>query len=761
MDFDKPIGVSPQFSSYVLDERRVLLLSEQRSFRLNGKLYVALLPLLDGRSTGEAVVAAFDGRVDAARLRSVLEDMFGKGYITQLDGKAPRDRQALWAELGLVPTDAEDGLARLSIAVEAVPGAGVAAESAEALAAAVRAAGLPVTTAGKPDLTVVVVDDYLHGDLESLNRRMRREGRDWALFKPGGSTPLLGPVFRANAAPCWACLSKCMIENRPGDGAVAAPGAATRPARGGSPATRGLAVHFAAFELARAAADKGLGSLERSIIAFDLNSRVCHEHFVRPDANCVVCGPQLDASAVLERARQPIVLKPHPVMTPVDGGWRSVSASEVARRLERYVSPLTGIIAGVDDVSLGEGLPVVRARQAVASQVNPRSNRRFGRPNGAAGKGASNIQAKVSCLAEAMERYLCCYTGHEPRRRAPWAELAEHAPHPALLTNFSERQYDGREQWNAINGGFNWVAERFDESRAIEWTPAWSLTHAEPRWLPTRFCYFEYADHAPGDDGDNVFCKPDSNGCASGSTFEEAVLQGLLELVERDSCAMWWYNRVRRPAFDLRTFDSAILRRLERFCADRRRGLTVLDATTDLGIPVAIALSWSLETGNSIALGLGAHLDVGVAIDRALAEVVQMMALDKAIEAMDGDVPTGMAPDELVLIDWIRNKSLETQPYCVPSGTVAIDSYAVPCVEDLKQAVELGMRAVSDRGHDMIVLDHARADVDFATARVVVPGLRHFWARFREGRLDTVPVDLGWLPQKVAEDQLNPIPFFL
>jgi hypothetical protein len=45
--------------------------------------------------------------------------------------------------------------------------------------------------------------------------------------------------------------------------------------------------------------------------------------------------------------------------------------------------------------------------------------------------------------------------------------------------------------------------------------------------------------------------------------------------------------------------------------------------------------------------------------------------------------------------------------------------------------------------------------------KVIVPGLRHFWARFAPGRLYDVPVRLGWLPQPLAEEQLNPIPMFL
>src|SRR5258707_963226 len=112
MDFDQTIGIAPQFSTYAIDERQVLLLSEQRSFRLTGKLYVALLPFLDGSRTGQAVVEAFAGRFDGARLRGVLSNMFDKGYITQLDSTAPLERQALWVELGLMPVAAEANLAR-------------------------------------------------------------------------------------------------------------------------------------------------------------------------------------------------------------------------------------------------------------------------------------------------------------------------------------------------------------------------------------------------------------------------------------------------------------------------------------------------------------------------------------------------------------------------------------------------------------------------------------------------------------------------
>jgi oxazoline/thiazoline synthase len=62
---------------------------------------------------------------------------------------------------------------------------------------------------------------------------------------------------------------------------------------------------------------------------------------------------------------------------------------------------------------------------------------------------------------------------------------------------------------------------------------------------------------------------------------------------------------------------------------------------------------------------------------------------------------------------------------------------------------------------EVLVLDQTRPDVGLAVAKVIVPGIRPFWARLAPGRLFDVPVELGWLPEPLGEDELNPIPMFL
>jgi ribosomal protein S12 methylthiotransferase accessory factor len=64
-------------------------------------------------------------------------------------------------------------------------------------------------------------------------------------------------------------------------------------------------------------------------------------------------------------------------------------------------------------------------------------------------------------------------------------------------------------------------------------------------------------------------------------------------------------------------------------------------------------------------------------------------------------------------------------------------------------------------GLETLVLDQTRSDVGLSVVKVIVPGMRQFWARFGEGRLYDVPVKMGWLKKRLTEEQLNPVRFFV
>jgi ribosomal protein S12 methylthiotransferase accessory factor len=375
--------------------------------------------------------------------------------------------------------------------------------------------------------------------------------------------------------------------------------------------------------------------------------------------------------------------------------------------------------------------------------------------NMSSGKGVTDAQARASGLCEGLERYSGVFRGDEPRRRAKLRTLGSAATHPNDCALYSDRQYRERVIGNRRKGHYNYIPVPFDPDAEVEWTPVWSLTRQETHYLPTAFCYFSYphGDREP-------FYVGDSNGNAAGNTFEEAILQGFLELVERDSVALWWYNRVCRPAVNLDGFADPYPGRLREVLRGLGRDIRVIDLTSDLGVPVFAAICLKLEgPEEQIILGFGAHLDPHLALIRALTEMNQMLA---ALLNQPGPGRSGEGEvDETE--EWLRSATVANQPYLLPNDEPPRDAstYLRTWTDDLAEDVRVCQRIVERKGMEMLVLDQTRAEVGLPVAKVIIPGLRHFWARFAPGRLYDVPVQLGWLPRPLTEEELNPIPMFL
>jgi ribosomal protein S12 methylthiotransferase accessory factor len=285
------------------------------------------------------------------------------------------------------------------------------------------------------------------------------------------------------------------------------------------------------------------------------------------------------------------------------------------------------------------------------------------------------------------------------------------------------------------------------------------LSHDRIRYLPTAFCFYGHGD--PG----HFFCRCDSNGCAAGNTLEEAIVQGFLELVERDAVALWWYNRVRRPAVDVSSFGLPYWEEMRAYYRQElQRDLHVLDVTTDLKIPTFVAVSRRLDRAvEDILIGFGSHLEPRAAMMQALAEVNQSVPSVRQA-APDGSTLYRFYSQEM--LDWWQNPNATyaQQPYLVPDPQAlpkTLADYQPLASADVKEDVLTCVRLAHASGLEVLILDQTRPDVGMPVVRVVVPGLRHFWRRLGPGRLYDVPVQLGWLDQPRSEVLLNPISCFI
>jgi ribosomal protein S12 methylthiotransferase accessory factor len=265
----------------------------------------------------------------------------------------------------------------------------------------------------------------------------------------------------------------------------------------------------------------------------------------------------------------------------------------------------------------------------------------------------------------------------------------------------------------------------------------WSLRDQCFRYLPTGLEYFFYRD-----------AHTDSNGCAAGNTLEEAIVQGFLELVERDAYAIWWYNQVQRAELDLDQFDDSYVRDLRSQFADAGRKVWVLDVTSDLGVPTYVAMMhWMSDGHENIEFGSGAHFDRRIALLRAITELNQFLAIGM-MGGTSGDKPT---------LDGVTPLKLDNYPFLLPAANPVVPpAPGLKLADNSRGQVENCVEVARQAGYDFLVLDQTRPDVGVPVVRVTVPGLRHFYKRFGPGRLYDIPVKLGLLDRPRLESELTP-----
>jgi ribosomal protein S12 methylthiotransferase accessory factor len=125
---------------------------------------------------------------------------------------------------------------------------------------------------------------------------------------------------------------------------------------------------------------------------------------------------------------------------------------------------------------------------------------------------------------------------------------------------------------------------------------------------------------------------------------------------------------------------------------------------------------------------------------------------------------TGYALADPEPLSWWRSATLANQPYLAPDPQCPARTPATwPYVPraDLLQDVTAITRLLRDRGMELLVLDQTRPDLEVPVVKVLVPGMRHFWARFAPGRLYDVPVAMGRVAAPTPYEELNPVPLFV
>jgi ribosomal protein S12 methylthiotransferase accessory factor len=368
------------------------------------------------------------------------------------------------------------------------------------------------------------------------------------------------------------------------------------------------------------------------------------------------------------------------------------------------------------------------------------------------GAGGALDEEKASrlCLAEAIERYASCFV---PEDELIWATADELGDEAADLTRFPECSE------TELANPRSFMAP-IDTSARIRWVRGWSLTEGRAKWVPTvsTWLHINARTHA------ERFTSPISTGCATHTSLTRAVINGLAEVVERDSIALTWLQRISWPKLEIDVDDERLAPFRRRY---ERSHVTThfFDATTDTGIPTfysvdvtpdnevlgqLVMCTTSLDPIDSIAKMYRESASSRIAMQSSRE---QPDDVDEFVSVFHGASYMG-SPERRSEFDFLLDSTETRKLSEVPDLTSGDDEQELQEMVRRLAAIDAEVLVVE------ITTEEARA-AGFRVVRVIVPELMplsfvHTARYLAHPRLYSAPAKLGY---PVADEaHINPLP---
>lgn len=427
--------------------------------------------------------------------------------------------------------------------------------------------------------------------------------------------------------------------------------------------------------------------------------------------------------------------------------------AEGLRRLRTLVSPYVGIVRAVgefaaapDDARLVKvGCRIAEVAPLLGVDVDYR----------AGGTAPSRDAAYAATLGEVAERYSASGPAPDEGCLATATELGPRAVDPARFALFSDEQY-ARE-------GFPF--RPFTSSTPVRWVEAFAVPGGAPALLPRQLVHLAWRPE-PGS-GEVPVGYSTSSGAACGCTLEEAVLRGLLELVERDAFLVVWANRVSLPRLDW-SCHSELEALDRRYFRPSGLAYAAVDVSRFFDAPTVLGVVRDDRTaGAALGVGAAAAPRIEEAWLRALAEAFSVRTWARLTR--DGDEVDPAAIE--TFDDHIRFYGLPERARLtsfLDASTERRDVRDVAPLEGNDAAGHVGALAarLEERGTSAYAAELTAPDIRDAGLRVVkvvAPELCSLDvahdARFLGGRrLYHAAFELGLRPAPLKPEELNPHP---
>jgi ribosomal protein S12 methylthiotransferase accessory factor len=317
------------------------------------------------------------------------------------------------------------------------------------------------------------------------------------------------------------------------------------------------------------------------------------------------------------------------------------------------------------------------------------------------GKGGTPHQSEASAVMELAERFSFFSFCKNPKNF--FLEQYRNLKEPAL--SFESIARSVHDDSNELH-----VAKKVFDRLPLQWTWGYNLTRQEEVLVP--FNWF--------------FMINEFNGPCAGNCVEEALSQGICEVVERHVSSVVSRNKLKTPAIKIQSVrDPLVWEMIEKY---QKAGikLFISDFSLDTGIPSVGVLAYDPTTfpdKSEIVWTAGTTPDPQKALSRALTEVAQLA----------GDFNTN---SNYVASGLPKFNSLEEARFALrPSKEIDITLLPNISNDNIKVEVENCISALSRIGMDVIVINtmHPKLEND---------GFSHAWeilCPILSGNLSSIP----------------------
>ena len=320
------------------------------------------------------------------------------------------------------------------------------------------------------------------------------------------------------------------------------------------------------------------------------------------------------------------------------------------------------------------------------------------------GKGITKDHAKASAMMEGFERYSAEKQESDETVTASLDEISE-------LGNYIDPV--------SLNLPKDFKKDNLNLMQ-LEWSLARDIVSGDDYYVPTNAIYHPYIH---GNQVQSLF-KSNTNGLASGNVLEEAILHGMLEVIERDAWSIFELTHKNYTQIDIDGIESEIVNDIIGKFESEGIKIKLMDFTADVKIPTIAASADDTITKDAglLTLGMGSHLDPEVAVLRALTEVAQSRATQ-----INGAREDTVRADFAREAGYERMKRINKFYFKDEEEKIKLSDIENKSTSSITEDIEIVKNELSANGLDKILyVDLTRPELDVSVVRVIIPEMELF-----------------------------------